>query len=358
MAINIFRPRIENHRRIIVVSDVFGNYDTLRRLLDKVGYSREDYLFVLGNITERGPQGLATLRFLMETGKNRRVFALAGDYDMVSKEVFRADRNAELLQYVLRNHSVIRDMCAEIGIPLTPQSNMHQIKLVLREAFSEELGYLSELPHVIEIPGFVFAHAQILPGDPEEMTPGDVIKAEGFLNKGFSFDRYVVVGHYPNQRYPEAKRCANPIINRARHIICIDGGMTKLRDGQLNALVIPSLDSDQFTYAFVDDFPKKIAQNSQDAGMERHLIQYPDNRVKVLNTTGDMCYCRQEKTERNFWIPKVFIRQTENGTVTEDYTDYQLKVTFEDELSVILETSRGALVKRDGVTGWYYGLLQ
>ena len=358
MAIQIFQPKLDNDRRVIVISDVLGNYDAFVRLLEKVRYTREDYLVLLGNLVERGPESLRTLRYVMDLAKNRRVFAVMGDMDIVCSEVFRPDRNNELLQYVLRNHSLIRDMCAEQGMRLSPDVNMHSIKLALREIYAEEFDYILSLPHVIETPNFVFAHAQILPGELDEMNPRDVYRAEAFLNKGFSFDRYVVVGHWPNLRYPEYKRCANPIIIPSRKIISIDGGMTVLRDGQMNALIIPNWESTDFTYESVDNFPKKKAMNSQNAGMERHLIQEPNNRVKVLKTSGDMCYCRQEKTEHNFWIPKAFLTQRADGCYTEDYTDYQLTVTFEDEVSVVLETSRGTLVKRDGVTGWYYGMLQ
>ncbi len=359
MAIRIFRPNLDESRRILVVSDIFGNYDALRRLLEKAEYTHEDYLIILGNLVERGPESLRTLRYVMELSRSRRVFFVTGDRDPVCREIYRPDRNEELLAYVLRNPSLVRDMCVEQGIPLTPDTNMHPIKLALREYYQEELGFMWDLPHIIETPKFLFAHAQILPGELEEMTPADVVKAEGFLSKGFSFDRYVVVGHYPNQRYPEFKRNANPIILKNRRIISVDGGMTALRDGQLNALIIPPGGSEDFSFVSVDNFPKRIAQNSQNAGLERHLIQEPDNRVKVLKTSGDMCYCRQERTEQNFWIPKVFLTKRADGSCfTEDFTDYQLKVTYGDEVSVVLETSRGAIVKRDGVTGWYYGLLQ
>lgn len=358
MAIQIFQPKLDNSRRIIVISDILGNYEALTRLLAKVRYTHEDYLILLGNLVERGPESLRTLRYIMELSRSRRVYAVTGDMDILSREIFRADRNYELLQYVLRNRSLVRDMCAECGIRLAPDVNMHSIKLELREVYAAELEFLQCMPHVIETPKFVFAHAQVLPGGLDEMEPRDVYRAEAFLNKGFSFDRYVVVGHWPTLRYPEYKRCANPIINKARKIVCVDGGMTVLRDGQLNALVIPDCESEDFTVASVDNFPKKRALNSQNAGMERHLIQEPDNRVKILKVSGDMCYCRQEKTELNFWIPKVFLTQTPHGCYTEDYTDYQLKVTFGDEVSVVLETSRGTLVKRDGVTGWYYGMLE
>jgi len=358
MALRILRPRLDGERRILVISDIFGNYEALRRLLEKAAYTHEDYLILLGNLVERGPESLRTLRYVMELSRNRRVFCVTGDRDRVCSEIFRADRNRELLQYVLRNPSLVRDMCAEQGITLTPETNMHPIKLALREAYEEELAFILNMPHVIDTPDYVFAHAQILPGDLEEMSPWDVVHADAFLDKGFAFDRYVIVGHWPNLRYTEYKRNANPIIQQSRKIVCVDGGMTVLRDGQLNALIIPRCGSEEFSFVSVDNYPKRIALNSQNAGLERHLIQYPDNRVKILKTSGDMCYCRQEKTEKNYWIPKVFLTQRADGCYTEDYTDYQLKVIYEDEVSVVLSTSRGTLVKREGVTGWYYGLLQ
>ena len=38
-----------------------------------------------------------------------------------------------------------------------------------------------------------------------------------------------------------------------------------------------------------------------------------------------------------------------------DFTDYVLPVNSGDSLSLIAKTSRGCIVKKDGITGWYYG---
>ena len=42
MAIQVFRPKLDNDRRIIVVSDILGNYEAFVRLLEKAKYTRED----------------------------------------------------------------------------------------------------------------------------------------------------------------------------------------------------------------------------------------------------------------------------------------------------------------------------
>ncbi len=358
MAVEIIRPKLDESRRVIIISDIFGHYETFRRLLKKVRYNREDYLIILGNCIEKGPESLKTLRYIMELSENKRVFVLSGDYDPICKEVFRIDRNRELLQYTLKNRTIIRDMCREQGIPLSPETNMHPIKLALRDYYQDELNFITTCPHIMELPNMILAHAQILPGELTDMKVNEVIRAEAFLEKGFSFEKYVVVGHWPTLRYTEYKRNANPIIHKGRHIICIDGGMERVRDGQLNALIWNPGNGDSPEFASEDDFPKKVALNSQVAGMERNIIQWPDNRVKVLKLSGDMAYCRHESTERNYWIPKQFLSETADGWITEDYTDYQIKVTCDDIVSPVLETSRGTLIKKNGVTGWYYGMLK
>ena len=40
-----------------------------------------------------------------------------------------------------------------------------------------------------------------------------------------------------------------------------------------------------------------------------------------------------------------------------DSTDYHLPVTPGDSLSLVARTSRGYLMKKNGVTGWYFGRL-
>lgn len=41
-----------------------------------------------------------------------------------------------------------------------------------------------------------------------------------------------------------------------------------------------------------------------------------------------------------------------------DVTDYLLPVRAGDRLSLVRKTSRGWIVKKDGVTGWYLGRVQ
>ena len=57
-------------------------------------------------------------------------------------------------------------------------------------------------------------------------------------------------------------------------------------------------------------------------------------------------------TKHNFWIPNSYIW---DETHCKDYTDYVLPVRVGDKLSLEKETSKGYIVKKDGIVGWYYG---
>ena len=53
-----------------------------------------------------------------------------------------------------------------------------------------------------------------------------------------------------------------------------------------------------------------------------------------------------------------YLYEKDGKTVCEDSTDYRIPVEAGDKLHVVRRTSAGALVKKDGVTGWYFGRLK
>ncbi len=353
----ILRPSMEGAKRIVVISDIHGYYDTFVELLEKISYSSEDVLVILGDMIEKGPNSLAVLRLIMHLTEEYPVFVLLGNHDMILRELQRADRNEEFLHYLrTKKHSILQEMCRELSVPIHENMNVPFLKRLLLEHFEPEVSFINRLPHVIETEHFVFAHAQVLPGALEELTPGQVLKADAFLKKGYAFEKYVVVGHWPVMLYREGKRDANPLVHSQRRIVCIDGGIGVKPDGQLNALLITPLE-EEFQAVYADPFPKATAKNSQLAGEFCHLICWPDNRVKILREENDFAYCQHESTGRDFWIPKSFLWEMEDGWHSDDMNDYQLRVTMGDEVSVVESTSRGYFIKKDGVTGWYYGML-
>ena len=73
-----------------------------------------------------------------------------------------------------------------------------------------------------------------------------------------------------------------------------------------------------------------------------------------------MCWCRHVSTGREMWILRhyLYTRQSDGLTHTEDTTDYELPIQAGDRLALVSECSRGYLVKKHGVTGWYRGRIK
>ena len=67
--------------RLLAVSDVHGNLPWLKGLLDKVGFTPDDALVLVGDLVEKGPDSLATLRYVMELARTHTVHALCGNCD-------------------------------------------------------------------------------------------------------------------------------------------------------------------------------------------------------------------------------------------------------------------------------------
>ena len=76
-ALKIFavaRPKLNDDARIIVISDIHGNLAYLRGLTDKLHLRPDDQLILLGDLVEKGPESLETLRYVMALGRRCRIF--------------------------------------------------------------------------------------------------------------------------------------------------------------------------------------------------------------------------------------------------------------------------------------------
>ena len=377
----VIRPHIEPGRRVIAVSDIHGNLPFLQGVLEKVRFSPDDVLVIVGDLLEKGKDSLSTLRYVMELQKSRTVYTLCGNCDYIDR-MFLEGRAIEKAAFSRRGNSllgaadagvdqelwpvlsywgtrsVLLQMGLELGRPM-PQGpgDLPALRAALLEHFPEETGFLLAMPHILEWGNFIFVHGGIPREDRlDELDAYSCMKNDDFLGQGRSFRKWVVVGHWPVTLYNPSIQCSAPLIDRERHIASIDGGCVLKLDGQLNALIIPDITGDGMSCTWYDGLEQVTALDGQEASPDPVNIRWSDSVVEVLSEQGDCVLVRRPSDRRELWLPHDFVSVWRDGkTHTEDATDYRLPVAAGDRLGLVRETGRGLLVKKDGVTGWYFG---
>lgn len=362
----VIRPRIELGRRVLAVSDIHGNLPSLKGVLAKTGFSKDDVLVLVGDLLEKGRESLGVLRYIMELQKTHTVYPLCGNCDHIDRVFLEGPEGVdEELWPVFRywqERSVLFQMGAELGLP-APQSaeELPALRAALLEHFPAECGFLLSLPHILEAGNFIFVHGGIPREDRlEELEAYGCMKNDDFLGQGRSFRKWVVVGHWPVTLYHPDVPTACPLVSEKQHIISIDGGCVLKLDGQLNALIIPDITGNTVDYVAYDGLPVVRALDRQEPSRDPLNIRWSDSAVEVLRTEGDCAWCRHISTGRELWILNEYLypRRSDGHIHCEDTTDYHLPVEPGDRLALVRTCDRGCMVKKHGMTGWYHGRIE
>ena len=358
---------IPQGRRLIAVSDVHAHPGHLRALLQKIRFSTDDVLVIVGDIIEKGPDSLGALRLVMELFKTHIVHALTGNVDLWQLTwILRDDEETarDLHEHIVRMRAryggcLFSQMCEEAGLPVENAEDVRASRRVMRKLFQQEIRFLGEMPNILSAGNLLFVHGGIPTEDVDALAGTQAhpyLKCDHFLEHGLSFSRWVVVGHWPTTLYSARYPCFNPYVSERQRIISIDGGCGIKHDGQLNAVIFEDAATGRFTFAAYDDLPVGTALDAQAESLDSFYLRYTDCRVRVLAREGDCALVEQRSTGRRLWAPQSFLYEDEQRCM--DVTDYLLPVRASDRLSLVRKTSRGWIVKKDGVTGWYLGRVQ
>ena len=367
MDTKIERLNVERKGRIIAVSDIHGNVKYLDGLLKKIAFSQEDTLIIVGDMIEKGPESLKTVRYVLNLKeRNPNVYATMGNVDVDRIGKFFDDSqegNVDFLNALrwtrdVWERGIFLDMLEELGICLdeVSEENIADVKARIRNEYKKELDFLWRLPTILTIGNYIFVHAGIPTDSLEELENTEAfnyLKRDAFLESEVSFEKTVVVGHWPVCLYREDIDSMNPIFDVEKHIIAIDGGCALKIGAQLNALMIPDAFADIKETSFVafDDYPVMIATRAQQAKEKTICIRYFDSKIEVIEELGDIVRVRHLSSGKEFMVPISYLYKKK--THCSDYTDVYLEVAKGDKLSVIEETSIGYIVKKDGIIGWY-----
>ena len=318
MMLSIRKIKLPEKCRIICVSDIHAHYDEFARLLRKCDYNNEsDYLFILGDILEKGRQNIEALRFVYELSLDPKCVCIKGNNDtMVTRMAFDDEKEKFLERLTYRPVNAYTQMAESIGIT-DFTADFDYKRNTVNEKFAEELSFISELPHAIETEKYVFVHAGVENRpDWENSSEQFVLCEPWWIRSSHALDKYVVVGHFPTYNFARSNNTNLPIIDRDKKIIDIDGGCSVKSAGQLNAFII-NKDGESYSYdnVFVPSEPcEKYMVIKDHSALKRYsYLDYEKSDLEILDRADGLVSVRDKHSGKSGLILESYIAKWSDG---------------------------------------------
>ncbi|MHC1693737.1 MAG: metallophosphoesterase [Eubacteriales bacterium] len=295
-------------KRTICVSDIHGSLDLFELLLRKVNYGRDDILILLGDIYTKGKQNHDTLKYIMSLARNRNVHVVRGNCDWIEEYLSDGEKD-----------------------------------------------WLYSLPHILESRDYIFVHGGLTSNNLYEQDDYAYMKNDAFMEKGMSFDKYIITGHWPTFNYSHKIPCCNPIVSEEKRIVSIDGGNILKACGQLNAFFIHN---NRFFFDSADNLPVYKVEKAQAEKGGNLNITWIDRFVEKLQDGKEFSLYRHLHTGQEVFLPNSTVWTDDEGNQCEcDYgSDYYLPLNIGDTVSVVKSFQNKIYAKKNGIAGWIENL--
>ena len=213
---------------IYVTSDLHVySLESFRRLLAQAGFRQEDYLFVLGDVIDRGEHGAELLLWLTE---QPNVELILGNHEamlLACEFLFEEVTDESLDRLTSERFDLLGNWLQNGGGPTL--SGLRKILKESPELMEGILDYLRDAPlyEIVEVQGkrFVLVHAGLenfrLDRDLDDYSPEELLFGRPALDTAYYPDATVVFGHTPTVYYGEEYRGKAV---RTDTWICIDTG--------------------------------------------------------------------------------------------------------------------------------------
>lgn len=363
MQVTIRKADLCGYERVLVTSDIHGHGHLLRKLLQEAAFCEKDALIIVGDIIEKGPDNLGTLRYVMELARQSNVFPLMGNVDLWRLSLLEDDTPQNQMEVISFSKtakqwwgsSILGEMMEEMGLDLEKDGDTPGLLFKIRQHFEKELDFIRHLPTVLETEHFHFVHGGLPHEKLEEIDihhPFALLKNDDFMGQRLAFEKWVVCGHWPVALYHPDILQHGPVKDEQRKILSIDGGCGVRGDGQLN-LVITDWEGKLFSHLSATDKQKITALEDQLPSKASRNIRWHDPVVELVEKEEKWARIKHHGYEMR--IPLHFLQGDETEWRCYNLTDYRLPVQAGDVLHMIFEHDGIAYCKKNDVCGWYEG---
>ena len=185
-----------------LMSDLHGQYELYKKMLEKIRFSDRDEMYILGDIVDRGPEPMAILR---DMSLRINVFPFMGNHDMAARIILT--RLNEIITEQNAETQIDHDLMEAMGLWLSDggQETLEDFRRLDPEEREDVLSFLEEfIPcDEIEVNGtrYVLVHAGLTNFSPErpltDYEPAELIDGRTDYGRRYFGDKILVTGHTP-----------------------------------------------------------------------------------------------------------------------------------------------------------------
>ena len=227
---------------IYVMSDIHGAYDQYLQMLEKISFSQEDTLYVLGDAVDRGPE---PVKLLQDMASRENVYLIMGNHEAMAARIL-GKLNVEITEENAESYLNAEWMQAIMEWQLNGGTvTMKQFRALSADERLDLLDYISESPwyDAVDAGGrtFILVHSGL-----GHFEPGKRLSHYSFVELAWmrpDYERqyhedpsvYIVSGHTPTLAVS-----GRPEIYHSHNNILIDCGA--VFGGRLACLCLDTMD--------------------------------------------------------------------------------------------------------------------
>lgn len=229
-------------KKVYVISDLHGHYEVFIKLLEKIDFQDDDFMYILGDVCDRGP---GSLPIYFEIFKHSNIQLIKGNHEIMMRESLLKNNDVTTNQFRMWQENGGRKTIDNYHQYLKKKSITKMDYDIVRSVFFKQMiDFVDSCPSFIEVEmnqqKFVLIHAGINPEKTlYEQTEEECawMREYFYMSKGLD-NKLIIFGHTPTcflhgeQRFDIWK---DPIF---KDKIGIDGGLGSFDGGQVNCICL------------------------------------------------------------------------------------------------------------------------
>lgn len=348
----------EDNYRIVAISDIHGHLDYFKNLLTKVNLKEEDYLIIIGDFINRGPDSYQTCEYLKKLQNRPNTIILKGNHEsFIYESMNNTNLSTGFLRFLHKKQyrTLINDLAEMSGFDIESCESGIELHDYMKENYSKVFSFIDELPTLAYCDEFIFVHGGYNSNFDIEKDENRFLKFDNYNELSQVNKQTIVVGHWPASNLRKESFKNRPLFNNEKNIISIDGGVGVKTSGELNALIIEKKNGlIDYKYIQENDFQKRIIKKEYTfIKEEKTFVSYPDFEVEIIKAGDPLTLCRHISTNKLLSVFNCLLET--NGEIIRIKTTYInnfLNVKIGTEVELCLEFEDCALVKYHDEFGW------